>query len=153
MAGQEKALSCKIPKVTIQTLSWSFTGGRILTFFTPEHETVIFFLNYFPGLSKVILSSLKDQESFRVYTDITNYHYARWQPHFRLRREARGRGQLGCLFLPARLFVLKQFDSCLLESCLGVNIPQPHLLLQPLQHYSFFPSNLHVGGGNSCLDF
>lgn len=88
MAGWEKALSCKILKVTVQILSRSFTGGRILAFFTPEDETVISLPNYFPGSSKVILSSLKDHESFGVYTDITNYHYAGWQPHFRLRKEA-----------------------------------------------------------------
>lgn len=72
-----KPLSCKIPKVIAQILSWSFTS-----------ETVIFLPNYVPGLSKVILSSKKDYESFEVYTDITNYHYTRWQPHFRSRREA-----------------------------------------------------------------
>lgn len=37
-----KALPCEISKVIVQILSWSFTGGRILTFFTPEHETVTF---------------------------------------------------------------------------------------------------------------
>lgn len=45
-----KALSCTTPKVIVHILSWSFTGGRILTFFIPECET------YFPPelLSRIV---------------------------------------------------------------------------------------------------
>lgn len=94
-----KTLSCKIPKVIAQILSWSFTGGKILAFFTPECETVVFLPNYFPGLSKgnpAFIEGLWKLWSLYRQNKLSLCQVA---TSFQIEKRSLGRGQLAEAFI------------------------------------------------------